>query len=321
MAFPTSVTPESVVDGNFIAGVHETFANDMLAMLDGVKAWDYAISGEHRITSGSSILVPIPGSLTYGTTALPDKADPTLLDLTDSETEITTAQHGDAVVVMEQLYLQKDLNTVAAIGKAMLHAANNKLEDISGAVALAGSNVQLVGGAASADDLTADDQITLEDIGRGVAKLRNRKILPWENGYYRLFLNSVVIQDLLEETGLTGVTGVLSPTDSTPFEKGWVTRIAGCDVFRADALTIESLAAGDDGGGDNDADLVKSLIVGKDYMHRATQLPFQARFNAPLGDIMQRAYSYMWKKYFGVKRMREAAAQRILSRSPSCDNP
>lgn len=321
MAFPLDITPEHPVGADFIAGIHTTFSQDVLAMLDTYKSWDHAISGEHEVTSGTSVTVPIPGVLTYGTDALPAQADPAPLNLTDSTVEITTAEHGDVAVVMEQVMLQKDFNAVAQIGRQMLHAAGRKIEGLKGAVAVAGSNVSLVNNKATAQDLEAADQLGLRDLGRAVAKLRNREVLPFGNGMYRCFMNSAAIQDLLEEPGLTGIKGVLAPTDSVPFEKGWVARIAGCDIFRADQETLETLGAGDDGGGDEDADLIKTLIVGQDYMHRGTQMSFRAKFNVPAGDLMERVYKFFWKYYFGTKRMREAAGQRILSRSPSAPNP
>lgn len=319
-----TVDPQVLAD--FANTVRPTLALASLEANMRRRVWENAVSVRRERLTGSSVNVPKLGALTPRSAAMDADADPAPLVLdADTLANLPILDLGDHMQVADEVIMHRDVDTVRDIGISLAQHEAESLDLIAGNAALAGSNVIFGGNKADAASLLAGDTFDASDVIRAKSRLTgydgSASAQRFPEGY-RAFVHSLHVQDAFASGGIQGFVDKAKYATPESFLAGEIGRWHGFTFFEAESANYEALAAGDDGGGNPDADLISALFCGAGYLGQAFSMaPTGPQGPFPAGDHMGRFYVLRWRAKLGYGRVREGNGIILKTRAAYAANP
>lgn len=213
----------------------------------------YAMSGQFDSGTDTLMWVSIP-DLSINTTPLTEGTRPDKRALTMNTVTLSTVQYGDLVAITDLAKLLSPVEIVPIGTEHITRQANETLDQIARDEIASGGTVHF-GSVDHTTRATLDntDTLTVNGIG-GLNQLRakmfNRKIPPFADGFYRLFVSAGQALDLREDANFKDAYKYV---DNMPLIKGEVGQIAGFRVievvnaptFASGVTVTAAIAVGD----------------------------------------------------------------------------
>lgn len=137
-------------------------------------------------------------ALPKATTPLTEGVTPDGRSITVTEKTATVAQYGDYITISDMLELSSPDPVVAENNKLLGAQAGETLDAVTAAVLNAGTTVQYVNGKESRAALGSADLLTVNEIKKAVATLKNNKAKPIDGSFVAI-VHPLVAYDLMSD--------------------------------------------------------------------------------------------------------------------------
>ena len=267
---------------------------------------------------GTGVTFTIFADIAAATSTLNEVTDVTPTALSDSQVTVTLAEYGNAVVTTAKLRGTAFLDVDSAAANIIGYNAGDSMDQVVREVLAGGSNVVYSGSATARNEVSADENLTANNVRKVVAQLRGSNVATF-NGSYIGFIHPDVSYDFRSATDASAwrtPANYVDPTGIYNGEIGLFESVRFIETPRAKVFTNAFNGAGATGTGDSYA----TLIMGRQALAKAfsTQdgngaTPKIVRGNVT--DILMRLQPMGWYWLGGYGRFREASLRRIESAS------
>ena len=267
---------------------------------------------------GTGVTFTIFADIAAATSTLNEVTDVTPTALSDSQVTVTLAEYGNAVVTTAKLRGTAFLDVDSAAANIIGYNAGDSMDQVVREVLAGGSNVVYSGSATARNEVSADENLTANNVRKVVAQLRGSNVATF-NGSYIGFIHPDVSYDFRSATDASAwrtPANYVDPTGIYNGEIGLFESVRFIETPRAKVFTNAFNGAGAAGTGDSYA----TLIMGRQALAKAfsTQdgngaTPKIVRGNVT--DILMRLQPLGWYWLGGYGRFREASLRRIESAS------
>ena len=267
---------------------------------------------------GTGVTFTIFADIAAATSTLNEVTDVTPTALSDSQVTVTLAEYGNAVVTTAKLRGTAFLDVDSAAANIIGYNAGDSMDQVVREVLAGGSNVVYSGSATARNEVSADENLTANNVRKVVAQLRGSNVATF-NGSYIGFIHPDVSYDFRSATDASAwrtPANYVDPTGIYNGEIGLFESVRFIETPRAKVFTNAFNGAGATGTGDSYA----TLIMGRQALAKAfsTQdgngaTPKIVRGNVT--DILMRLQPLGWYWLGGYGRFREASLRRIESAS------
>jgi len=267
---------------------------------------------------GTGVTFTIFNDVAAATSTLGETTDVTPVALSDSQVTVTLYEYGNAIVTTAKLRGTAFLDVDSAAANVIGYNAGDSMDKVVANVLAAGSNVAYSGSAADRDEVSANENLTANDVRKQVAALRKANV-PTFNGSYIGFIHPDVSYDFRSATDASAwrtPANYVDPTGIYNGEIGLFESVRFIETPRAPLFAN----AGDGSGSTGNIDVYATLIMGRQALAKAfsTQdgngaMPKVVRGNVT--DYLMRLQPMGWYWLGGYGRFREASLRRIESAS------
>jgi len=267
---------------------------------------------------GTGVTFTIFADIAAATSTLNEVTDVTPTALSDSQVTVTLAEYGNAVVTTAKLRGTAFLDVDSAAANIIGYNAGDSMDQVVRDVIAGGSNVVYSGTATARNEVSADENLTANNVRKVVAQLRGANVATF-NGSYIGFIHPDVSYDFRSATDASAwrtPANYVDPTGIYNGEIGLFESVRFIETPRAKVFTN----AGNGSGGAGNIDVYATNIMGRQALAKAfsTQdgngaTPKIVRGNVT--DILMRLQPMGWYWLGGYGRFREASLRRIESAS------
>jgi len=267
---------------------------------------------------GTGVTFTIFADIAAATSTLNEVTDVTPTALSDSQVTVTLAEYGNAVVTTAKLRGTAFLDVDSAAANIIGYNAGDSMDQVVREVLAGGSNVVYSGTATARNEVSADENLTANNVRKVVAQLRGANVATF-NGSYIGFIHPDVSYDFRSATDASAwrtPANYVDPTGIYNGEIGLFESVRFIETPRAKVFAD----AGNGTGGAGNIDVYATNIMGRQALAKAfsTQdgngaTPKIVRGNVT--DILMRLQPMGWYWLGGYGRFREASLRRIESAS------
>lgn len=267
---------------------------------------------------GTGVTFTIFNDIAAATSTLNEVTDVTPTALSDSQVTVTLNEYGNAVVTTAKLRGTAFLDVDSAAANIIGYNAGDSMDQVVREVLAGGSNVVYSGSATARNEVSANENLTADNVRRVVAQLRGANVATF-NGSYIGFIHPDVSYDFRSATDAAAwrtPANYVDPTGIYNGEIGLFESVRFIETPRAKVFTN----AGNGTGGAGNIDVYATNIMGRQALAKAfsTQdgngpMPKVVRGNVT--DYLMRLQPLGWYWLGGYGRFREASLRRIESAS------
>lgn len=267
---------------------------------------------------GTGVTFTIFNDIAAATSTLNEVTDVTPTALSDSQVTVTLNEYGNAVVTTAKLRGTAFLDVDSAAANIIGYNAGDSMDQVVRDVIAGGSNVVYSGTATARNEVSANENLTADNVRRVVAQLRGANVATF-NGSYIGFIHPDVSYDFRSATDASAwrtPANYVDPTGIYNGEIGLFESVRFIETPRAKVFAN----AGNGTGGAGTIDVYATNIMGRQALAKAfsTQdgngpMPKVVRGNVT--DYLMRLQPLGWYWLGGYGRFREASLRRIESAS------
>jgi len=267
---------------------------------------------------GTGVTFTIFADIAAATSTLNEVTDVTPTALSDSQVTVTLAEYGNAVVTTAKLRGTAFLDVDSAAANIIGYNAGDSMDQVVREVLAGGSNVVYSGTATARNEVSADENLTANNVRKVVAQLRGSNVATF-NGSYIGFIHPDVSYDFRSATDASAWRTPANYVDPTGIYNGEIGLFESVRFIETPRAKVFANAGNGTGGAGN-IDVYATNIMGRQALAKAfsTQdgngaTPKIVRGNVT--DILMRLQPMGWYWLGGYGRFREASLRRIESAS------
>jgi len=267
---------------------------------------------------GTGVTFTIFADIAAATSTLNEVTDVTPTALSDSQVTVTLAEYGNAVVTTAKLRGTAFLDVDSAAANIIGYNAGDSMDQVVREVLAGGSNVVYSGTATARNEVSADENLTANNVRKVVAQLRGANVATF-NGSYIGFIHPDVSYDFRSATDASAWRTPANYVDPTGIYNGEIGLFESVRFIETPRAKVFANAGNGTGGAGN-IDVYATNIMGRQALAKAfsTQdgngaTPKIVRGNVT--DILMRLQPMGWYWLGGYGRFREASLRRIESAS------
>jgi N4-gp56 family major capsid protein len=271
---------------------------------------------------GTSVIFNIMNDLAVATTPLTELADITAVAQSDSNVTVTLNEYGNGTTISAKLRGTAYLDEVRRASNTVGFNAGKTQDTLARDPLLAGTNVDFSGAATSRVTLTAATVLLADEVRVARTKMIDGNVVPFDDGYYKAFIASLVAYDLRKETGAAAWRDphVQNSTRTDDIWRGSIGPFEGFDFIETSRLSAAELPSGFvNGGAGGTVDAYPTIFLGREALAKIwsslTSAPLAQPNMAPVTDLGMRFRGVAWTWLGGYGRFREASLFRWESAS------
>jgi N4-gp56 family major capsid protein len=266
--------------------------------------------------NGSAVVFTIQSDLAAATSTLSESSDVSAVASSDSQVTLTLQEYGNAMITTALIRGTTMIVFDPVVANIIGYNAGNSLDQIAGAVLIAGTNVEYVGQAVSRATVIPTDTFPAKEVSKQVAGLR-RGFVQSINGYYVSFIHPDVSYDFRQSTGTNAWSDPHAYSDPADIWNGEVGVFAGVRFIETPS---PNLVIADAGSSTTTTDVYCTLFLGQEALAKAHSLtdgngPLPTIVPGPVTDHLRRfvPMGWYWLGRYGI--FRQAALRRTESAS------
>lgn len=267
---------------------------------------------------GTGVTFTIFNDIAAATSTLNEVTDVTPTALSDSQVTVTLNEYGNAVVTTAKLRGTAFLDVDSAAANIIGYNAGDSMDQVVREVLAGGSNVVYSGTATARNEVSANENLTADNVRRVVAQLRGANVATF-NGSYIGFIHPDVSYDFRSATDAAAWRTPANYVDPTGIYNGEIGLFESVRFIETPRAKVFANAGNGTGGAGN-IDVYATNIMGRQALAKAfsTQdgngpMPKVVRGNVT--DYLMRLQPLGWYWLGGYGRFREASLRRIESAS------
>ncbi len=259
---------------------------------------------------GNPVTFTLISPLAVAITPISESAEPSPVNLSDTQKSITLAEYGNAIKPSKKLRLTSFLNLDLSIAREISGNMEESVDIIARDILVAGTNVLYAGAATSRVTVAAGSNLTGNNVRRARAKLVGANVpAPAGMSDYASIIHPDISYDLMAETGQAGWQAPSVYSAPENIWSGEIGRFAGVRfVENANAKMFADAGVG------GTVDVYITLFMGREALGEAVGERQHVVVAGPFDDL-QRFVSVGWYGMLGYGRIREASLYRYEAAS------
>ena len=233
---------------------------------------------------------------------LPPTGDPAPQTMSAQQVSVEVQEYGAVIDIQEFEELTAFVPLVETAVELLSYQASQSLDWLCAKEITSGTNVIYTGGKADRDSLTSTDKLTLDEIRRAVAILRENNVPTFPDGFYVGIVHPAKEIDLISNQEFQEVAKY---ADTSSLLNGEIGRVAGVRfVSTTNIPTFTNI---------NNVTVYPTVILGQNAFGVVDLNGRSIMLKEVRLDKMQRTRTLSWRAYFAVKRLDERFIVRIES--------
>lgn len=274
---------------------------------------------------GVAVQFNISNDHAVATTPLTELVDPAATAASDSILSVTLNEYGLAESISAKLRGTAYLSEMMRASNRLGFNAGLTFDTLARDPLLAGTQVDYSQAATSRVTVAATHALLADEVRVARTKLVDANVQPFEDGYYKAFIASLVAFDLRKETGAAAWRDphVQNSTRTEEIWNGSIGPFEGFDFVETSRLAAAALPSGFvNGGVGSTVDVYPTVFLGREALAKVYPMIDEENFGpephlgtSPVTDSMRRFLGAYWYWLGGFGRFREASIFRWESAS------